>query len=201
MRKRLLFASANAHKLKEIRALLDPLGFEVVALHDLQFFEEIPETGDTLQENAFLKASFLSKELGLDCFADDSGLEVDALHGAPGVHSARYAGEPKSDQRNLEKLIQALEGNPLRGARFRTVICLMEGGKPRYFEGKVEGRIIHEARGQGGFGYDPLFVPEGHAHTFAELPAEVKNQISHRARAVQGLVQYLKQHQSPPAEQ
>lgn len=200
MIKRLLFASANAHKLIEIRALLAPLGYEVLGLHDLRFFDEIPETGDTLQENAFLKASFLSTALGLDCFADDSGLEVDALHGAPGVHSARYAGEPRSDQRNLEKLLQALEGSAQRTARFRTVICLMEGGKPRYFDGRVEGTIIQEARGQGGFGYDPVFVPEGHEHTFAELPAEVKNHISHRARAVQGLVQYLKLHQSPPAE-
>lgn len=201
MRKRLLFASANAYKLKEIRALLEPLNYEVAGLNDLQFFEEIPETGDTLQENALLKASFLSKELGLDCFADDSGLEVDALQGAPGVHSARFAGEPRSDQRNLEKLLQVLEGNHQRAARFRTVICLMEGVNPRYFEGKAEGHIIHEARGQGGFGYDPIFVPQGHEHTFAELPAEVKNQISHRARAVQALVQYLKLRQSPPAEQ
>lgn len=199
MNKRLLFASANAHKLIEVRALLEPLGYEVQGLHDLQFYNDIPETGDTLQANAFLKASYLSKELGLDCFADDSGLEVDALHGAPGVHSARYAGEPRSDQRNLEKLLKALEGNQKRTARFRTVICLMEGGQPFYFDGKVDGHIANETRGQGGFGYDPIFVPEGHDHTFAELPAEMKNQISHRARAVQALVNYLKQRQSAPA--
>ena len=196
MNKRLLFASANAHKLIEVRALLEPLGYEVQGLHDLQFFDDIPETGDTLEENAFLKASYLSEELGLDCFADDSGLEVDVLDGAPGVHSARYAGEPRNDQRNLEKLLKALEGNEKRTARFRTVICLMEGGKPFYFNGKVDGHIVHETRGQGGFGYDPIFVPEGHIHTFAELPAEMKNQISHRARAVQALVNYLKQRQS-----
>lgn len=195
MKRRLLFASANAHKLKEIRALLEPLGYEVQGLHDLHFYDDIPETGDTLQENAFLKASFLSNTLGLDCFADDSGLEVDAIAGAPGVHSARYAGEPRSDQRNLEKLLQALTGTHERSARFRTVICLMEAGLPRYFEGSVEGKISFEARGTAGFGYDPVFLPDGFDLTFAELPAEVKNQISHRARAVAALIHYLKQHQ------
>ncbi len=195
MKRRLLFASANAHKLKEIRALLEPLGYEVQGLHDLHFYDEIPETGDTLQENALLKASFLSNALGLDCFADDSGLEVDAIAGAPGVHSARYAGEPRSDQSNLKKLLQVLTGKRERGARFRTVICLMEAGQPRYFEGSVEGKIANEARGTAGFGYDPVFLPDGFDLTFAELPAEVKNQISHRARAVEALVHYLKQRQ------
>lgn len=201
MRKRLLFASANAHKLKEIRALLEPLGYEIVGLHDLQYFEEIPETGSTLQKNAFLKASFLSKELGLDCFADDSGLEVDALNGAPGVYSARYAGEPRNDLRNLYKLLSDLDGMTVRTARFRTVICLIQDGKPHYFEGSIEGHISYESKGTGGFGYDPIFVPAGHYLTFAELPSEVKNQISHRARAVQALVQHLKQRQSLQAGQ
>ena len=164
----------------------------------MNFHDEIPETGDTLQINAFLKASFLSKELGLDCFADDSGLEVDALMGAPGVHSARYAGEPRSDLRNLEKLLQALDGIEQRSARFRTVICLIEAGIPRYFEGHVEGRIALTASGNAGFGYDEVFIPAGYEQTFAQLPIEIKNQISHRARAVQSLLSYLKQNQFPP---
>ncbi len=202
MKKRLLFASANKHKLTEIRALLEPLGFELLGLHDLELFDDIPETGETLRENAFLKASYLHQQLGLPCFADDSGLEVEALHGAPGVHSARYAGEPRSDANNLNKLLQELAGSNNRKACFKTVICLIdENGAAHYFEGRVDGKITQEARGKGGFGYDPVFVPIAYQNTFAELPAEVKNQISHRARAVQDLVSHLKQHQSPLTEQ
>jgi len=192
MKKRLLFASANKHKIAEIRALVEPLGYELLGLHDLSFFDDIPETGTTLRENAYLKASFLHQKLEMPCFADDSGLEVEALHGAPGVHSARYAGEPRNDLNNLNKLLHALAGESKRKACFKTVICLInEQGETHYFEGRVDGEIITEARGQGGFGYDPVFVPEGYQLTFAELPAEVKNQISHRALAVQGLLTQL----------
>lgn len=196
MNKRLLFASSNAHKVAEIRAMLQPLGYELLGLHDLSYFNEIPETGNTLHDNAFLKASFLSKALGLDCFADDSGLEVDALNGAPGVHSARYAGEPRSDVNNLNKLLESLDGVENRAARFRTIICLIEKGEPIYFEGIVEGNIMLEARGAGGFGYDPVFVPKGSQLTFAELSKEVKNAISHRAQAVSALLKHLQGPQS-----
>ena len=192
MKKRLLFASANKHKIAEIRALVEPLGYELLGLHDLSFFDDIPETGTTLRENAYLKALFLHQKLEMPCFADDSGLEVEVLHGAPGVHSARYAGEPRNDLNNLNKLLHALAGERKRKACFKTVICLInEQGETHYFEGRVDGEIITEARGQGGFGYDPVFVPEGYQLTFAELPAEVKNQISHRALAVQGLLTQL----------
>lgn len=196
MKKRLLFASANKHKLTEIRALLEPLGYELLGLHDLAFFNDIPETGETLQENAFLKANFLNQQLGMPCFADDSGLEVDVLGGAPGVHSARYAGEPRSDSNNLHKLLRELAGKSNRKACFKTVICLIdEYNATHYFEGRVDGELTEEARGEGGFGYDPVFVPIGYQNTFAELPAEVKNQISHRARAVQGFLKHLQRHQ------
>lgn len=196
MKKRLFFASANKHKLTEIRTLLEPLGYELLGLHDLAFFNDIPETGETLQENAFLKAIFLHRELGMPCFADDSGLEVDVLGGAPGVHSARYAGEPRSDANNLQKLLRELAGKGNRKACFKTVICLIdEYNATHYFEGRVDGEITTEARGEGGFGYDPVFIPSGYQHTFAELPAEAKNQISHRARAVHALLTHLQAHQ------
>lgn len=196
MKNRLLFASANKHKLTEIRALVEPLGYELLGLHDLAFFEDIPETGDTFPQNALIKATFLHQRLGMPCFADDSGLEVEVLGGAPGVHSARYAGEPRNDAKNLGKLLQALTGKSNRKACFKTVICLIDAlGATHYFEGKVDGEITTVARGEGGFGYDPIFVPEGYQETFAELPAEVKNQISHRARAVQVLLNHLKQSQ------
>jgi XTP/dITP diphosphohydrolase len=194
--KTLLFASANAHKIAEINQLLQPVGYEVKGLQALGFEVEIPETGSDLHENAGIKASFLHKETGFDCFADDTGLEVAALHGAPGVFSARYAGEPRSDQRNMEKLLDALKELPnekQRLARFRTVMCLILNGKTHHFEGIVNGQIGLYPVGTAGFGYDPLFIPtEGNGRSFAQMTGEEKNAISHRARAMTALVEFLK---------
>lgn len=189
--KNLLFASANQHKIEEINAVLGPLGYQVIGLHDLGITDDILETGTTLDENAAIKASFLYQKYGQDCFADDTGLEVAVLQGAPGVYSARYAGEPKSDIKNMEKLLSALQGETNRKAHFRTVFCLIEGGEKRFFEGTVNGTIATEPRGSSGFGYDPLFLPTGNKLTFAQMTAANKNQISHRARAVAALVAYL----------
>ena len=153
---------------------------------------DIPETGDTLQANALQKAQWVWDRTHLDCFADDTGLEVDVLGGAPGVFSARYAGDHCSFDDNVNKLLQAMNGITNRKADFRTIICLIEGGAPRYFEGRVDGVILTERYGKEGFGYDPIFMPERFAVSFAEMPLEVKNQISHRGRAVAQLVEYLK---------
>lgn len=162
-------------------------------LHDLSQKEEIPETGDTLEENSRIKAQFLFKNFGVDCFADDTGLEVEVLHGAPGVRSARYAGEPKNDARNVELLLENLNGISDRKARFRTVITLILNGLEYQFEGIVSGTIIAEISGSGGFGYDPVFVPSGHDRTFAEMSSEEKNLISHRGIAVRKLVKFLEE--------
>jgi XTP/dITP diphosphohydrolase len=160
-------------------------------LHDLNLIEEIPETGETLEENSRIKAQFLFKSFGVDCFADDTGLEVKALNGAPGVRSARYAGEPKDDSKNVELLLKKLNGESVRKARFRTVITLILKGQEYQFEGIVSGTIIVERSGSGGFGYDPVFVPSGHDRTFAEMSSEEKNLISHRGIAVSKLVDFL----------
>ena len=189
--KTLLFASANKYKIDEINAVLAPLGYQVKGLHDLGITDEIPETGTTLDENAAIKASFLYQKFGQDCFADDTGLEVAVLNGAPGVYSARYAGEPKSDIKNMEKLLTSLQGETNRQAQFRTVFCLIEDGKHLFFEGKVAGAIATEPRGSAGFGYDPLFVPTGEKLSFAQMTVADKNKISHRARAVEALMAYL----------
>lgn len=189
--KTLLFASGNKHKIEEINAVLAPLGYQVKGLHDLGIVEDIPETGATLNENAAIKAAYLYQKFGEDCFADDTGLEVEALNGAPGVYSARYAGAPKSDAKNMEKLLGALQTATNRKAQFRTVFCLIEGGKQSFFEGKVSGSIAMEPSGSAGFGYDPVFVPAGETLTFAQMPAADKNKISHRSRAVAALMDYL----------
>lgn len=189
--KTLLFASGNKHKIEEINAVLAPLGYQVKGLHDLGIVEDIPETGATLNENAAIKAAYLYQKFGEDCFADDTGLEVEALNGAPGVYSARYAGAPKSDAKNMEKLLGALQTATNRKAQFRTVFCLIEGGKQSFFEGKVCGSIAMEPSGSAGFGYDPVFVPAGETLTFAQMPAADKNKISHRSRAVAALMDYL----------
>lgn len=189
--RKLVFATNNAHKLEEIRAILGEK-VEILSLKDIHCDTEIPETADTLEGNAALKAEFIYKHYGLDCFADDTGLEVEALGGAPGVYSARYAGgEGHDSEANMKKLLKKLSGETNRKAQFRTAICLIEGGEEHLFEGVVKGEIIEEKRGNSGFGYDPVFVPEGFSQTFAELGAEIKNQISHRARAVQCLCEYL----------
>lgn len=186
----LIFATNNPHKLREVGDMLQGI-VHLRSLADAGLHGDIPETADTLQGNALQKAQWVWERTGQDCFADDTGLEVDALNGAPGVYSARFAGEHCSFDDNIDKLLGLMEGQTNRRARFRTVICLIEQGIPRYFEGKVEGVILTERYGQGGFGYDPVFMPDRFAVSFAEMPAEVKNSISHRGRAVEALLHYL----------
>lgn len=187
---KMVVATNNAHKLKEIAAILGQ-EIELLSLKDIQCFADIPETADTLEGNARQKAMYIYENYGMDCFADDTGLEVEALGGAPGVFSARYAGEGHDSEANMQKLLKELAGKENRKAQFRTVICLIRNGKEHLFEGIVKGEIILEKRGGEGFGYDPIFVPEGYDLTFAELGDDVKNTISHRARAVEKLCQFL----------
>lgn len=192
MKKKLVVATNNAHKLEEISQILGE-GIELLSLKDIQCTAEIPETADTLEGNAQQKAEYIYKHFGFDCFADDTGLEVDALNGAPGVFSARYAGNDNNSEANMQKLLQNLQGTDNRKAQFRTVICLIMEGKTHLFEGICKGKIIEEKRGNTGFGYDPIFVPEGYNETFAELGNDIKNKISHRAKAVDLLCHFLKQ--------
>lgn len=189
--KTLIFASNNAHKLGEIRNLLDNI-IEIQSLKDINLEGDIPETSNTLEGNATQKAEWIYSRIGQDCFADDTGLEVEALDGAPGVYSARYAGEGCSFANNVNKLLKAMKGQSNRKARFRTVICLIENGKKNYFEGIVNGTIVEKGSGNMGFGYDPIFVPDGYNISFAEMPLDEKNKISHRGLATQKLVEYLK---------
>ena len=189
--KKLVFATNNPHKLEEIRAILGSK-LEVLSLADIGCDADIPETAETLEGNALIKAHYVYDNYKLDCFADDTGLEVDALHGLPGVHTARYAYPDRHDpEANMIKLLEALRENNDRNARFRTVIALIEKGKEHLFEGVVEGVIAREKSGTQGFGYDPVFIPEGNSKTFAELGEDIKNTFSHRARAVQKLAEYL----------
>ena len=188
--KKLVFATNNAHKLSEVRAIL-ATQYEIISLAELNCFDDIPETADTLEGNALLKAQYIFDKFQVNCFADDTGLEVDALNGAPGVYSARYAGEDNDAKKNVEKLLLNLTGESNRTANFRTVIALIENGKIHYFEGKIEGKIATEPKGETGFGYDPVFIPNGYSQSFAELGTEEKNKISHRALAVQKLADYL----------
>lgn len=193
MTMKLVFATNNAHKLEEVRAILGN-GYEVLSLREIGCTADIPETADTFEGNALQKAHYVKEHFGYDCFADDTGLEVAALDGAPGVHSARYAGDHNSDA-NCTKLLAELQrtaqqGNSDRSARFRTVVALIMNGEEHLFEGIVSGTITTERHGNGGFGYDPLFQPDGYSTTFAEMGDE-KNLISHRARAVQKLVSFL----------
>ena len=189
---RLCFASNNAHKLDEIRPLL-PASIELLSLADIGCNEELPETQDTLEGNARQKAEYVRQNYGTACFADDTGLEVNALYGAPGVYSARYAGPQRLAEDNVAKLLQALAGQPDRLARFRTVVALAGAdGTMHEFAGEVAGQITESGRGTGGFGYDPVFAPtEGDGRTFAEMSGAEKNRISHRARAVAGLLAFL----------
>lgn len=188
----LVFATNNRHKLDEVQKIAGS-DFRIRSLSEIGCHEEILETADTLEGNALLKARYVKEHYGYDCFADDTGLEVEALGNAPGVYSARYAGEEKSPEANMRKLLAALKGKTNRKARFRTVIALILNGKETLFEGIVQGEIIEEKRGASGFGYDPVFVPEGYAQTFAEMGNETKNAISHRAEAVKKLEAYLLQ--------
>lgn len=188
---KIVFATNNAHKLAEVSAVLGS-EYELVTLREVGITEDIPETGATLDENASIKARYVWERTGLDCFADDTGLEVEALNGAPGVRSARYATDGHDFAANNRKLLSELEGNENRRARFRTVISLVRGGQECHVEGVVNGTIALEESGCEGFGYDPLFIPEGSDCTFAEMTAEQKNAISHRGRAVAELVKILK---------
>lgn len=189
-RKKLVFATNNAHKLEELKAILGN-DIEILSLADINCFTDIPETADTLEGNASQKAMFIYQNYGLDCFADDTGLEVESLNGAPGVYSARYAGDGHDSKANMEKLLSEMKEKTNRKARFRTVISLIEKGEEHQFEGIVNGEIIKEKKGDAGFGYDPIFQPEGFNETFAELGNYIKNKISHRARAVTALCEYL----------
>ena len=194
--KTLVFASNNAHKLEEIRAILGAQ-YEVKSLKDIGCEVDIPETGSTFRENALQKATYVKEHFGFDCFADDSGLQVKALGGEPGVYSARYAVkngvkvEGNKDDANMNVLLEKLANEENRKACFRTSIALIYEGETHFFDGTVEGQIIREKRGSGGFGYDPLFIPDGYDKTFAELGNEVKNGISHRAKAVEQLAKFL----------
>ena len=188
---KIVFATNNKHKLEEIKDILGK-DFEIVSLAEIGCHEVIPETGATLEENARQKSSYVVEHYNQNCFADDTGLEVEALGGEPGVHSARYAeGTDHDSEANMRKLLANLEGKDNRKACFRTIISLIIDGVEHQFEGKVEGRIATEKHGKEGFGYDPIFIPEGYDKSFAELGEEIKNQISHRARAVKKLAEYL----------
>ena len=189
--KKIVFATNNKHKLEEVGKILEGV-VEIVGLSDIGFVGDIPETAPTLEGNALQKARFIYDRFGLDCFADDTGLEVEALDGAPGVYSARYAGEHCSFEDNMNKLLEALLDKENRNARFRTVICLLEKGKETYFEGEVKGVILKEKRGGEGFGYDPIFMPQGFSTSFAEMHIDDKNKISHRGKATQKLIDYLR---------
>ncbi len=184
-------ATNNTHKLSEIRSAIGP-DLRVLSLEDIGCYEELPETMDTLEGNSRQKAAFVYAKYNVPCVADDTGLEVDALKGAPGVYSARYAGEQRNSEDNIDLLLANLKGISNRRAQFRTVFTLLGMGEPQTFIGVVSGTILEERRGKGGFGYDPVFVPDGHSRTMAEMTVEEKNEISHRGQAVKKLVAYLK---------
>ena len=193
---KLIFASANKNKINEIKTLL-PQEFDLLGLEDIGITNDIPETGTTIKQNSLLKAQYVlnflkEKKQNFSVFSDDSGLEVLSLNNSPGVYSARYAGVPKNDEANNKKLLEELKLVTNRKARFVTIITFIINGEIHYFEGEVKGTISYEARGKNGFGYDPLFIPQGYRSTFAELGAEVKNSISHRANAVNLLIDFLK---------
>ncbi|MGB0366695.1 MAG: non-canonical purine NTP diphosphatase [Flavobacteriaceae bacterium] len=189
---KLVFATHNNNKLEEVKQLL-PAHIELLSLTDIGCTQEIEETGSTLEENAYIKARYIKTNYGLNCFADDSGLEIDALEGAPGVISARYAGPQKDNEANIRKVWENLKGHQNKKAQFRTVIAVCIDGQEWDCEGVICGTLIDEKRGEGGFGYDPIFIPEGFEQTFAQLGSEVKNKISHRARATQLFLSRLKE--------
>ena len=187
---KLVFASNNKNKIQEIQALV-PNTIQIVSLEEIGCTEDIPETADTIEGNAILKANYVTEKYGYDCFADDTGLEVEALNGAPGVYSARYAGEQKDANDNMDKLLSKLEDKSNRKANFKTVIALNLNGKQNLFTGIINGKIIEEKIGTNGFGYDPIFVADGYEKTFAELSMEEKSTISHRGIAVKELILFL----------
>lgn len=188
---KIVFATNNKNKILEVQQLL-PSTIEIISLESIGCFEEIPETADTIEGNAILKANYVSKKYGYDCFADDTGLEVDALNGEPGVYSARYAGEQKNSDDNMDKLLEALSDKSNRNAQFKTVIVLNLNGEQHLFTGIVCGEITLEKTGNQGFGYDPIFKPEGFRKTFAQLSLQEKGQISHRGKATEQLIAFLK---------
>lgn len=188
--KPIVFATHNANKLAEIREITRG-EVEVLGLTDIGCHEEIDETGSTLEENALIKARQVKERYGYDCFADDTGLEVDALNGVPGIYSARYAGPSCDSEANMQKMLSVLQGIDDRSAQFRTVIALVVNGEEHLFEGIISGQITREKRGSKGFGYDPIFVPEGYDLTFAEMETSVKNRVSHRALAMAKLIEFL----------
>lgn len=188
--KNIVFATNNKNKLREIRYIVGSK-YNILSLSDINCHEDIPETADTIEGNALLKVRFVKEKYGYDCFADDTGLEVEALDNRPGVYSARFAGEDCNSENNINKLLSELEGIENRKARFRTVIALIKGETEEEFEGVICGNISHERHGEGGFGYDKVFVPENYEKTFAEMLPEEKNSISHRAKATRLLIEYL----------
>jgi len=187
---KLVFATHNSNKAKEIQSIL-PNNIEVLTLDDIKAHDEIPETAHTLEGNSLIKAQYVTENFNLNCFADDTGLEIEALNGRPGVFSARYAGESKNSDENMNLVLQELQGITNRTAQFRTVITLIINNKTIVFEGIVKGQIIDEKRGKDGFGYDPIFIPEGASKTFAEMTLFEKNQFSHRARAFSKMIEFL----------
>ena len=190
MKRKLVFATNNAHKLEEVREVVKD-NFEILSLSEIGCHDDIAEPGETLEENALIKARYIKDKYGYDCFGDDTGLEVEALNGAPGVYSARYAGDGHDAKANMKKLLKELDGVGNRNAHFRSVIALILDRKEYLFEGKINGKIISEEKGSAGFGYDPIFMPDGYSETFAELGSEIKNEISHRALAVKALCEFL----------
>lgn len=191
--RKLIFATQNKNKALEINQLLqkEALGFEVIDATAFGITEDIPETGATLVDNALQKARYVYEKWGVDCFADDTGLEIEALNGEPGVYSARYAGEARDSVKNMELVLEKLKDKSTRAAKFKTVIALILDGKEYLFEGEVAGKITEALSGKAGFGYDPIFMPEGYEITFAEMDAELKNSLSHRGRAVRDLIRFL----------
>lgn len=188
---KLVFASNNKNKIKEIKSLL-PEGIEILSLEDIGCVIDIPETANTIEGNALMKANFIKRHYGYDCFADDTGLEVNSLNGAPGVYSARYAGESRDDKANMEKLLLNLTESQDRSAHFKTVIALHYKGEQKLFTGLVEGIILKKATGNEGFGYDPIFQADGMNKSFAEISLSDKNKVSHRAKALKQLIEFLK---------
>ena len=186
----LVFATQNQNKAKEIQAIL-PDGYKVLTLSDINCHDDIPETASTLEGNSELKADYIFKKYNINCFADDTGLEIEALNNEPGVYSARYAGNQKNSEDNMNLVLEKLGNNTNRQARFRTSICLILNGSKHFFEGVVDGKITTEKQGQKGFGYDPIFLPNGADETFAEMDLAQKNKMSHRARAIQEMIQFL----------
>ncbi len=188
--KQIVFATNNKHKLEEVKSIFRD-SLNILSLNDINCHEDIPETGMTIEENALLKARYIKEKYGYDCFADDTGLEVKSLNNEPGVYSARYAGEEHDSEKNMQKVLKNLKDKSDRSACFRTCIALIIEEKEYLFEGKIQGNIIPQKKGESGFGYDPIFMPEGYTKTFAELGNDIKNQISHRALAIKKLINFL----------